>query len=123
MRYGLIPEFVGRLPIVTLLKPLTEEDLVRVLVEPKNSMIRQYQKLMAMEDVKLTFAEAALNELARIASKKGTGARGLRAILEHLMLEVMFEVPKRGNVKEFHVTKSMVVSQRVSLDEVADSAA
>ena len=123
MRYGLIPEFIGRLPIVTVLNPLTEEDLVRVLVEPKNSMIRQYQKLMAMEDVKLTFADAGLKELARIASKKGTGARGLRAILEHLMLEVMFEVPKRGNVRDFNVTKSMVVSQRVSLDEVAESAA
>ncbi|MEI6563200.1 MAG: ATP-dependent Clp protease ATP-binding subunit ClpX [bacterium] len=123
MRYGLIPEFVGRLPIVTILNPLTEEDLVRVLVEPKNSMIRQYQKLMAMEDVKLTFADAALKELARIASKKGTGARGLRAILEHLMLEVMFEVPKRGNISEFHVTKTMVTSQRVTLDEVAESAA
>lgn len=123
MRYGLIPEFIGRLPIVTLLNPLTEEDLVRILVEPKNSMIRQYQKLMAMEDVQLTFAEAAMKELARIASKKGTGARGLRAILEHLMLEVMFEVPKRGNVTSFNVTKSMVVSQRVSLDEVAESAA
>jgi len=123
MRYGLIPEFIGRLPIVTILNPLTEEDLVRVLVEPKNSMIRQYQKLMAMENVKLTFAETGLKELARIAAKKGTGARGLRAILEHLMLEVMFEVPKRGNVREFNVTKNMVVSQRVSLDATEESAA
>ncbi len=123
IRYGLIPEFIGRLPIVTLLSPLTEDDLVRVLTEPKNSMIRQYQKLMAMEDVSLTFAEAGMKELARIAVKKGTGARGLRAILEHLMLEVMFEVPKRGNIKDFNVTKSMVVSQRVSLDTVAESAA
>jgi ATP-dependent Clp protease ATP-binding subunit ClpX len=78
---------------------------------------------MAMEDVKLTFAEAGLKELARNAAKKGTGARGLRAILEHLMLEVMFEVPKRGNVRDFNVTKSMVVNQRVSLDIAAESAA
>ena len=123
MRYGMIPEFVGRLPVVTTLEPLREEDLVRILTEPKNAMIRQYQKLMAMESVKLTFTDTALRELARLAAKKGTGARGLRAILEHLMLEVMFEVPKRGNIREFHVTKSMVTSQRVTLDQVAASAA
>ncbi len=123
MKYGMIPEFVGRLPVVTTLDHLREEDLMRVLTEPKNAMIRQYQKLMAMENVKLSFADTALREMARLAAKKGTGARGLRAILEHLMLEVMFEVPKRGNIREFHVTKSMVVAQRVSLDEVAEPAA
>ena len=123
MRYGMIPEFIGRLPVVTTLEPLREEDLVKVLTEPRNAMIRQYQKLMAMEDVKLTFADAALREMARMAAKKGTGARGLRAILEHLMLEVMFEVPKRRTVREFHVTKAMVASQRVTLDQAADSAA
>ncbi len=123
MKYGMIPEFVGRLPVVTTLEPLREEDLVRILTEPKNAMIRQYQKLMAMENVKLTFTDTSLRELARLAAKKGTGARGLRAILEHLMLEVMFEVPKRGNIREFHITKSMVSSQRVTLDQVAESAA
>jgi ATP-dependent Clp protease ATP-binding subunit ClpX len=123
MKYGMIPEFVGRLPVVTTLEPLREEDLIRVLTEPKNAMIRQYQKLMAMENVKLTFTDTALREMARLAAKKGTGARGLRAILEHLMLEVMFEVPKRGNIREFHVTKPMVTSQRVSLDPVTESAA
>jgi ATP-dependent Clp protease ATP-binding subunit ClpX len=116
IRYGLIPEFVGRLPVVTSLESLTEDDLVRVLVEPKNAMIRQYQKLMAMENVKLTFAENALRELARIAVRKRTGARGLRSILENLMLEVMFEVPRRGDIRQFHVTKSMVTAQRVTLD-------
>jgi ATP-dependent Clp protease ATP-binding subunit ClpX len=116
MKYGLIPEFVGRLPVVSALNALTEDDLVRVLVEPKNSMIRQYQKLMAMENVKLTFEESALRELARIAIKKRTGARGLRAILEHLMLEVMYEVPRRGTIRAFHVTKAMVISQRVTLE-------
>jgi len=123
MKYGMIPEFVGRLPVVTTLDPLREEDLIRVLTEPKNAMIRQYQKLMAMENVKLTFADTALREMARLAAKKGTGARGLRAILEHLMLEVMFEVPKRGTIREFHVTKTMVTAQRVSLDPVEESAA
>jgi ATP-dependent Clp protease ATP-binding subunit ClpX len=123
MRYGMIPEFVGRLPVVTCLEPLAEEDLVRVLVEPKNAMIRQYQKLLAMENVNLTFADGALRELARIAIKKGTGARGLRAILERLMLEVMFEVPQRSDVKEFHVTKHMVTSQRAKLDLADEQAA
>ena len=122
MRYGMIPEFAGRLPIVTSLEPLTEDDLVRVLVEPKNAMIRQYQKLLAMENVKLTFAENSLRELARIAMKKGTGARGLRAILESLMLEIMFEVPQRSDVREFHVTKPMVIARTVTLAKAADAA-
>jgi len=122
MKYGMIPEFVGRLPVVTTLEPLNENDLVRVLVEPKNAMIRQYQKLLAMENVKLTFADPALRELARIALKKRTGARGLRAILEHLMLDVMFEVPRRGDVREFHVTKNMVGSQRAELEKSAEAA-
>ena len=122
MRYGMIPEFTGRLPVVTSLEPLNEDDLVRVLVEPKNAMIRQYQKLLAMENVKLTFADAALRELARIAVKKGTGARGLRAILENLMLEVMFEVPRRSDIRDFHVTKAMVTSQRIMLEKAVDAA-
>jgi ATP-dependent Clp protease ATP-binding subunit ClpX len=111
------------LPVTTVLEPLTEEDLVRVLVEPRNAMLRQYQKLMAMENVTLTFAEAATRELARMAIKKRTGARGLRAILEHLMLEIMFEVPRRGTVREFHVTKDMVTSQRLELERMAAAAA
>jgi ATP-dependent Clp protease ATP-binding subunit ClpX len=123
MKYGMIPEFIGRLPVTTILEPLTEEDLVRVLVEPKNAMIRQYQKLMAMENVKLTFAEAATRELARMAIKKRTGARGLRAILEHLMLEIMFEVPRRADIREFHVTKNMVMAQRLELERKAEAAA
>jgi ATP-dependent Clp protease ATP-binding subunit ClpX len=123
MKYGMIPEFIGRLPVTTVLEPLTEEDLVRVLVEPRNAMLRQYQKLMAMENVTLTFAEAATRELARMAIKKRTGARGLRAILEHLMLEIMFEVPRRGTVREFHVTKDMVTSQRLELERMAAAAA
>jgi ATP-dependent Clp protease ATP-binding subunit ClpX len=123
IRYGMIPEFIGRLPVVTSLEPLTEDDLVRVLVEPKNAMIRQYQKLLAMENVTLTFADNALRELARIAVRKRTGARGLRAILENLMLEVMFEVPRRGDIREFHVTKPMVTAQRVTLQNAVTDAA
>jgi ATP-dependent Clp protease ATP-binding subunit ClpX len=123
MKYGMIPEFIGRLPVTTILEPLSEADLVRVLVEPKNAMIRQYQKLMAMENVKLTFAEAATHELARMAIKKRTGARGLRAILEHLMLEIMFEIPRRNDIRDFHVTKNMVTAQRLELERKAEAAA
>ena len=108
IRYGMIPEFVGRLPVVTALNNLTEDDLVRVLVEPKNSMIRQYEKLMAMEGVKLTVDQAALRELARLAVKKKTGARGLRAILEHIMLDIMYEAPMKKHVRECRVTKAVV---------------
>ncbi|NLB60464.1 MAG: ATP-dependent Clp protease ATP-binding subunit ClpX [Lentisphaerae bacterium] len=93
IRFGMIPEFVGRLPVVTALEELTESDLVRVLVEPRNSMLRQYEKLLAMEEIKLTFAPAALRELARLAIRKKTGARALRAILERVMLDIMYEAP------------------------------
>ena len=96
IKYGLIPEMVGRLPVMTSLADLTEDDLVRILVEPRNCMTRQYQKLLAMEGISLGFTEGALRELARIAVKKKTGARGLRSILERLMLEVMFEAPERA---------------------------
>lgn len=108
IRYGMIPEFVGRLPVVTALNDLTEEDLVRVLVEPKNSMIRQYEKLMAMEGIKLMVDQAALKQLAGLAVKKKTGARGLRAILEHVMLDIMYEVPAKKHVRECRITKSVI---------------
>ena len=97
LQFGMIPEFIGRLPVVTSLAPLTEEDLVRILTEPKNAMIRQYQKLLAMENVDLVFSEDGLRALAREAVQRGTGARALRSILETLMLDVMFEMP--GNEK------------------------
>lgn len=121
IKYGLIPEFVGRLPIAASLAELTEDDLVRILVEPKNSMVRQYQKLLAMEGINLSFADSALKELAHIAMKRKTGARGLRSILERMMLEVMFEAPrgiKGGTVK---VTRNMVVQQRDAPDTIVKS--
>lgn len=90
VRFGLIPEFVGRVPVISTLDDLTEDDLVRILTEPKNCIIRQYQKLLDMEGVKLSFDEEALREAARIAIKRKTGARGLRAVLERLMLDVMY---------------------------------
>ncbi len=90
--YGLIPEFVGRLPVVTTLKDLTEEDLVRVLNEPKNSLVRQYQKLFAMQGTELSFTAKALREIAAVAVKRKTGARGLRAVMEQIMLEFMYSL-------------------------------
>jgi len=108
LKFGLIPEFVGRLPVVSALHPLGETDLVRILTEPRNAMTRQYQKLLGMEGVQLQFANDALVELARAAVRKGTGARGLRAILEHIMLDVMYEVPQRAELKDFTVTTELV---------------
>ncbi len=98
IRFGLIPEFVGRLPMVTALEPLERDDLIRILTEPKNALVRQYQRLLAMEGVTLEFTTDALTELADKAVRRGTGARGLRAILEDLMIDVMFEAPSSEGV-------------------------
>jgi len=119
IRYGLIPEFVGRLPVISSLSELTEDDLLRILVEPKNCMVRQYQKLLAMEGIDLSFTESALRELARIALKRGTGARGLRAIVERLMLEVMFEAPRTARSGEVRINKTMVDRQRATSNAIA----
>ena len=108
IHYGLIPEFVGRLPAVVPLNELTEDDLVRVLTEPKNSMVRQYEKLMAMENIKLSFAPAALRELARLAVRKHTGARGLRSILERVMLDIMYEAPMQSHERACQITKAVI---------------
>ena len=112
IKFGLIPEFVGRLPVAARLEQLSESDLVEILTRPKNAMVKQYAKLLGMDDVKLTFTDSALKELARIAYAKGTGARGLRAILEHIMLDVMYEIPLKGNVKECRVTKAVIRGQK-----------
>ena len=111
IRYGLIPEFVGRLPVVSSLSELTEDNLVRIMVEPKNCMVKQYQKLLSMENVKLTFTDGALREMARLALLRKTGARGLRAILEHLMLEIMYEAPGNKTLRDIRITKEVVTAQ------------
>ena len=108
LQFGMIPEFIGRLPVVTSLRPLTEDDLVRILTEPKNAMIRQYQKLLSMENVELIFSEGGLRALAREAVKRGTGARALRSILENLMLDVMFEVPGKDRGGVITIDESVV---------------
>ena len=110
VKYGLIPEFIGRLPVITSLEPLTKEDLVKILVEPKNSITRQYEKLLAIEGVKLTFEKAALEALAQKAFEKGTGARGLRAIIEQMMVDIMFDLPSRTDVAECIITADTVES-------------
>jgi len=117
IKYGMIPEFVGRLPVEAVLNDLTEEDLIRVLVEPRNSMIKQYEKLMAMESIKLSVEESALKQLAKLAVKKKTGARGLRAIFERVMLDIMYEAPSRKNVRECRITKSFIEGHTHWLEE------
>lgn len=111
VRYGLIPELTGRLPVVTCLSELTEDELVRILVEPRNCMVRQYQKLMSMEQIELSFTDAALREMAKVAIKRKTGARSLRAILEHMMMEVMYEAPRLLEGGRLRITKQMVIDQ------------
>jgi len=108
LRFGLIPEFIGRLPVVTMLQELTEEQMVRILTEPKNAMVKQYKKLLLMDGVELEFKKDALKALANMAIKRKTGARGLRAIIEHLMLDVMYEVPMRKDSNHCVITRDMV---------------
>ena len=108
IRFGLIPEFVGRLPVVTSLEPLERADLVRILREPKNALIRQYQRLLAMEKVSLEFTDDALEALADKAVARGTGARGLRAILENLMLDVMYDAPSKRGVTRCVIDAAVV---------------
>ncbi|MBP9015255.1 MAG: ATP-dependent Clp protease ATP-binding subunit ClpX [Candidatus Atribacteria bacterium] len=108
VRYGLIPEFVGRIPIVCALDPLGEEDLVRILIEPRNSLVKQYQSLLKMEGVELIFTEGALRLIAHEAMAKGTGARGLRAIMEKLMVELMFELPSRKDIEKVVINEEVV---------------
>jgi ATP-dependent Clp protease ATP-binding subunit ClpX len=108
MRFGLIPEFIGRVPVLATLDELDEESLVDILVRPRNALIKQYQKLFEMESVKLKFTEGALRLIAHEALKRKTGARGLRAILEEVMLDVMYDLPSKDNVKECIIGEEVV---------------
>ena len=108
IRFGLIPEFVGRLPVLTSMSEMTEDDLVRILTEPKNCLVRQYQKLLSMGGVTLAFDDAALRGMAKLATQRKTGARGLRAVMEDLMMEIMFEAPGNAKFKEVRITEEMV---------------
>ncbi len=111
LKYGLIPEFIGRMPIVATLEDLDEQALVKILKEPKNSLIKQYQQIFRFEGVKLTFTEGALSEIAKKAITKKTGARGLRTIIESLLLKTMFDLPSQENIEEVIVDRSVAIGQ------------
>lgn len=113
LKFGLIPEFVGRLPVISALEPLDEETLVRILSEPKNALTKQYSKMLEMDNVELVFEPGALQAIAREAIKRNTGARGLRAIIEGIMLDVMYEVPSRDDVTRCVITEQVVESKVV----------
>lgn len=108
LKFGLIPEFVGRLPVISTLEPLDEQALVRILTEPKNALVKQYQKMLEMDNVKLEFEPTALESIAAEAIKRNTGARGLRAIIEGIMLEVMYEAPSREEMSNCVITEQAV---------------
>jgi len=111
LRYGYIPEFIGRLPMMATLMELDEEAMVQILKEPKNALVKQYQKLFEMENVRLRFTDGSLVAIAKEALKRNTGARGLRAILEHAMLDIMYEVPSQGNVNEVVISEDVIYSK------------
>lgn len=107
-KFGLIPEFIGRLPVMAALEKLTEDDLVHILTEPKNSLVKQYKKLFALDEVELEFKPEALKAIAKKAIERNTGARGLRSIIESIMLEIMFDLPSRPEINKCVITEDTV---------------
>jgi len=125
LHFGLIPEFVGRLPVIATLDALTEEALVDILTKPKNALIKQYQKLFEFEDVRLRFSEGSLRAIARQAFRRKSGARGLRSILERVMLDLMYEIPSRDDVEECIINEEVIeqgTQPLLSLKQEAESA-
>jgi len=115
IRFGFIPEFIGRMPVVAVLEDLSKEALVQILNKPKNAIVRQYQKLFEFENVRLKFSDDALEAIASLAMERKVGARGLRMILEDLMLDLMYYLPSYKKVREFLVTKEMVITQKINM--------
>src|SRR5437868_2942208 len=115
IKFGFIPEFIGRMPVVAVLEDLDKQALVQILSKPKNAIIKQYQKLFEFENVRLKFSDEALEAIAALAMERKVGARGLRMILEDLMLDLMYYIPSYKKVREFQVTKEMVLTQKISL--------
>jgi ATP-dependent Clp protease ATP-binding subunit ClpX len=111
LKYGLIPEFIGRLPITATLEELSEENLMEILKRPRNAIVKQYKRLFELENVKLTFTEGSLRGIAKDAMKKKTGARGLRSIMEKVMLDVMYEIPALSNVKECVISEEVILNR------------
>ena len=116
IKFGFIPEFIGRLPVVAVLEELDRDALVQILTKPKNSIVRQYQKLFEFENVRLKFTDDALEAIAQLAMERKVGARGLRMILEDLMLDLMYYLPSYKKVREFLVTKEMVMTQKINMN-------
>jgi len=110
LKYGLIPEFIGRLPVITSLNELEEADMVKILVEPKDAIIKQYKKLFGMMNVNLKFTDDALSAIARLSVERKSGARGLRSIIENTMLDIMYDIPSRHDVQECVITEEVVIN-------------
>ncbi|HET6699489.1 MAG TPA: ATP-dependent Clp protease ATP-binding subunit ClpX, partial [Nocardioidaceae bacterium] len=108
LKFGLIPEFIGRLPVIATVDKLNREALVQILTEPRNALVKQYQKLFELDGVELEFDQGAVDAMADLAMVRGTGARGLRAIIEEVLLHVMYDVPSRGDIAKVVVTGEVV---------------
>jgi ATP-dependent Clp protease ATP-binding subunit ClpX len=115
IKFGMIPEFVGRLPVVATLHELTENELLAIMLEPKNALVKQYQRLFGMEDVTLRFTEGSLQAVAREAMKRNSGARGLRSILENIMLDIMYEIPSQPDIRECVISEEVVTNMEMPL--------
>ncbi|MDF2791960.1 MAG: ATP-dependent protease, partial [Neobacillus sp.] len=113
LRFGLIPEFIGRLPVIASLEQLDEAALIEILTKPKNALVKQYQKMLEIDEVELEFEEGALSEIAKKAIERKTGARGLRSIIEGIMLDVMFDLPSRDDIQKCIITKETVIENSV----------
>jgi ATP-dependent Clp protease ATP-binding subunit ClpX len=111
LKFGLIPEFIGRLPVIATLDELDANDLIRILVEPKDAIIKQYKKLFALENVNLKFTDGALKAVANLSMERKSGARGLRSILENTMLEIMYDIPSRNDIKECVINEDVVLKK------------
>jgi len=115
LKFSLIPEFIGRLPVLATLHELNEDALVDILTKPKNALVKQYQRLFEMDGVKLKFTKGALQAVSREALVRQSGARGLRAILEHAMLDIMYDIPSRNGIKEVVVNEDVITKREAPL--------
>lgn len=122
VQYGLIPEFVGRFPVIATLDDLSEDDLVRILKEPKNAVVRQYQKLFEIDGVKLEVTDEALRIIAKKAIKRGTGARALKNVFEEMMIDMMFELPNLKNVEKVVITEEVALGKEKPIVVMRESA-
>jgi ATP-dependent Clp protease ATP-binding subunit ClpX len=115
LKYGMIPEFIGRLPVVATLHELEHEDLIRILNEPKDAIIKQYKKMFDLENVRLKFTDGALRAIAKLSVERKSGARGLRSILESTMLDIMYDIPSRRDVRECVINEDVVLNKEKPL--------